>query len=229
MKKRNINKTQKIMILVIFVLIGIIIFLLINFKDDEVIEEVKERYYHSETVLPSYIDGVVVYTRFVNKDSKRRTNEYRLIKYVVIHETDNRAIGTGAYKHSLYLTSNEDSVNGWHYTVDDNSIYHNLPDNMVAWHAGDGRSENGGNMNGIGIEMAVNTDGDYNKTIENTVKLVVYLMYEYDLGIEDVKLHKDFSGKICPHRLITENKVDLFYDMIKDEYFKKYQCNKVVY
>ena len=22
-------------------------------------------------------------------------------------------------------------------------------------------------------------------------------------------------GKICPHRLITENKVDLFYDMIK--------------
>lgn len=229
MKKRRLNKIQRIMILIIFVLVGIILFLLWNFKENKIEEEeVVERFYHQDTVLPSYIDGIVVHTNFINKNSKRRTNEKRLIKYIVIHETDNRNSGTGAYKHSVYLTTNEDSVNGWHYTVDDNSIYHNLPDNMVAWHAGDGRSEDGGNMNGVGIEMAVNNDGDYDKTIKNTVKLVIYLMKEYDLTIDDVKLHKDFSGKICPHRMITENKVNEFYDMIKNEYFNKYQSNKFI-
>ena len=35
-------------------------------------------------------------------------------------------------------------------------IYHHLPDDETAYHAGDGMEKNGGNMNGIGIEMCVN-------------------------------------------------------------------------
>ncbi|NLC96373.1 MAG: N-acetylmuramoyl-L-alanine amidase [Erysipelotrichaceae bacterium] len=215
------------MIFIIILLIITIVFLVYNIKNFKQEEEIIiERYYYSETVVPSYIDGITITTHFLNKSSDRRPSEHRLIKYIVVHETDNRNIGTGALKHSQYLTSNSDNINGWHYTVDDHIIYHNIPDNEIAWHAGDGRSEDGGNMNGIGIEMAVNVDGDYDKTLENSVKLIVYLMHEYELDINDVKLHKDFSGKICPHKLITENKAGIFYDMIKKEYFLKYQTDK---
>lgn len=229
MKKiKKQNKIRMLLISIIILLLLIIVVLLFGLKDNpKLIETPKERVYHNETVMPSYIDDIVVNSRLIPKNSKRRPSKKREIKYIVIHETDNRSTGAGAYKHSLYLYSNNDSINGWHYTVDENEIYHNLPDNELAWHAGDGQSGDGNNF-GVGIEMSVNVDGNYDKTLDNTVKLIVYLMHEYDLNIEDVKLHRDFSGKICPHRMITENKVDIFYEKIKKEYFFTYQVNKAL-
>ncbi len=206
--------------MIVFILLGIIFFLGYFFLLDN--EEVEVRVYYTETVLPSGIGDINVFTVIIPSSSGRRPKEIREIKYIVIHETDNRNLGTGAYKHSQYLLNNADNANSWHYTVDDKVIYHNLPDNEIAWHAGDGRSEDGGNINGIGIEMCVNVDGSYEKTLENTAELVAYLMYQYELTIDDVKLHQDFSGKICPHRLITENRVEDFYQMIINKYNLRY-------
>ena len=42
--------------------------------------------------------------------------------------------------------------------------------------------KNGGNMNGIGIEMCVNSDGNYEQTLINTEKLCARLLIEYDLN-----------------------------------------------
>ncbi len=209
------RKVRKSIILLVNILLFLIVVFLVLFSLNKK-EEI--RFYHSETVLPSKINDIFVFTKFVSKDSKRRPYEKREIKYIVIHETDNTNVGTNAAKHSQFLLTNDESITGWHYTVDDKEIYHNLPDNEISWHAGDKRTADGGNMNGVGIEMCVNEDGDYEQMLKNTVQLVAYLMKEYDLTIDDIKLHRDFSGKICPARLINENRLDEFYKMIEVEY-----------
>ncbi|MCI6272365.1 MAG: N-acetylmuramoyl-L-alanine amidase [Erysipelotrichaceae bacterium] len=212
MKRRRHLKVRVLLVSTIIFLISIIVILVFLFLFEKKDKEV--RYYYNETVLPAMIDDIVVTTKIIPKSSNRRLNEKREIKYIVIHETDNTKKGSDAYKHSQFLLTNSDSITAWHYTVDDKVIYHNLPDNEISWHAGDGRSIDGGNMNGIGIEMCVNIDGDYEKTLKNSAKLISYLIDIYNLSIDDVKLHRDFSGKICPNRLISENRLEDFYKMI---------------
>ena len=62
----------------------------------------------------------------------------------------------------------------------------------------------GGNTCGIGIELCVAEDNDYAETLKNGALLAGYLLWKYDLGMEGLKKHQDFSGKICPARLINE-------------------------
>lgn len=185
-------------------------------KKETVTEE--ERTYHTESVELTSANGIDIVQDYIPYDSIRRPGEIREIRYVIIHETDNRSSGANAAAHSTYLKTNTADSNGWHYTVDDHSIYHHIPDNEISWNAGDNRSENGGNINGIAIEMCVNLGNDYQKTLENTAWLTAELLKTYDLTPDDVRMHQDFSGKICPHRLITEGRVDDFLQMVKDDY-----------
>ena len=137
---------------------------------------------------------------------------------MTIHETDNRNSTSDALAHQLFLLQNAQDITSWHYTVDDHSIYHHVPDNEIAFNAGDGRTRNGGNINGIGIEMCVSMGIDYDKTLENTAKLTAALLVNYGLEVDDVKLHQDFMNKVCPHRMITEGRVDEFKNMVEVEY-----------
>lgn len=94
-------------------------------------------------------------------------------KYLTIHETANTARGANAEAHAKYLynqaTKGTFRTASWHFTVDDKQIYQHLPTNENGWHAGDGGGS--GNRESIGIEIAVNQDGDYNKAVENAQKL----------------------------------------------------------
>ena len=36
--------------------------------------------------------------------------------------------------------------------------------------------------------------------------------------MRDVKKHQDFSGKICPARLINENRWDTFLERVEEDY-----------
>lgn len=144
------------------------------------------------------IMGVPVTYDYILEDSGGRPGIRRKIRYVVIHETANHREGANAKAHSLYLQDGGDGSTSWHYTVDDHEIYHHVPDSEVAWHAGDKLKNPGGNLNGIGIELCVNDDGDFEKTFDNGAKLTAFLLNEYSLGIEDVKQHYDFNGKNCP-------------------------------
>ena len=151
-------------------------------------------------------------------DSTRRPGEVREIRYLTIHETDNRSSGADSQAHNNLLTTDTSDITSWHYTVDDHSIYHNIPDNEIGWNAGDNRTDPGGNMNGIGIEMCVNLTNDFNQTLRNTASLAAKLLVTYDLSVDDVRLHADFMDKVCPHRLITEGRVAEFYEMIRQAY-----------
>lgn len=170
----------------------------------------------------SYIEDIPVYTDYIPEGSRARPGETREIKYLVIHETDNFSAGADAAAHNSFIHQNANAESGivsWHYTVDDHEIYHHLPDNETAYHAGDQMEKNGGNMNGIGIEMCVNEDGNYEQTLINTEKLCARLLLEYDLNPDKaLKKHQDFSGKVCPAKLINDGRWDEFCAAVKQKY-----------
>jgi hypothetical protein len=94
---------------------------------------------------------VPVIHSYVPWGSPRRPGEVREIRYLTIHETDNRSSGADAQAHNSLLLNDTTNSTGWHYTVDDHVIYHNIPDNEIGWNAGDNRTKLGGNINGIPI------------------------------------------------------------------------------
>ncbi len=164
----------------------------------------------SQRQTVSSIDGIPLYTILIPEDSPGRPGVLRTVKSITIHETANTSEGADAKAHSDYLSTTTDEVS-WHYTVDDHEIYQHLPDNEEAWHSGDRE----GNHSSIGIELCVNADGDFNKTMENAAKLTAYLLREYNLSIDDVKQHYDFNGKDCPLTIRQEGRWDEFLAMVQ--------------
>ena len=170
----------------------------------------------------TYIGDIPVVTDYIPEGSRARPGGLREIKYLVIHETDNFSAGADAAAHNSFIHQNanaEVGVVSWHYTVDDHEIYHHLPDSEPGYHAGDGLEADGGNMNGIGIEMCVNEDGDYEQTLANAEQLCARLLIEYDLKPSAaLKKHQDFSGKVCPAKLIGDGRWEEFCDAVTQQY-----------
>lgn len=156
------------------------------------------------------IDGIPLYTAYIPEDSPGRLGILRTVESITIHETANTNEGADAEAHSEYLNTTSDEVS-WHYTVDDHQIYQHLPDNEEAWHSGDRE----GNHSSIGIELCVNSDGNFDQTMENAAKLTAFLLKEYDLTIDDVKQHYDFNGKDCPLTIRQEGLWDEFLGMVQ--------------
>lgn len=166
---------------------------------------------------PVTINNIPLTVDYLSKDHPFRTNTQRKIKYIVIHETSNANIGSNAKRHNEYIHKNRERQVSWHYTVDDKEIYQHLPDNEIGWHAGDKKKIDGGNVNGIGIEMCVNSDGDFNKTKDNTAQLVAFLLKRYNLTINSVKTHHDFSGKHCPQNILDANDWQNFLNLVQEK------------
>jgi N-acetylmuramoyl-L-alanine amidase len=124
-------------------------------------------------------------------------------EYITIHETANTAKGADAQAHARLLARGNTRTASWHFTVDDKRIIQHIPENEVAWHAGDGR--NGpGNRKSIGIEICVNADGDFVRAQENAIRLVRMLMNKYKIPVSRVVPHKHWSGKNCPANLLKQ-------------------------
>ncbi len=122
-------------------------------------------------------------------------------KYITVHNTANASKGADAYMHARYLLNGGGGrVVGWHFTVDDKSIYQHLPTNESGWHAGDGNGA--GNRQSIGIEICENSDGDFEKAVANAQWLIEKLMKDHGISKANVVTHKKWSGKNCPHKLI---------------------------
>lgn len=118
-------------------------------------------------------------------------------RYITIHQTGNTSRGANAEMHSRYM--NNGSPVTWHYTVDDREAIQHLNHSISGWHAGDGRGN--GNMHSIGIELCINSDGNYNKTLENGAELVKMLMKDENISLANVVQHNRWSGKDCPRQL----------------------------
>ncbi|MBQ7646097.1 MAG: N-acetylmuramoyl-L-alanine amidase, partial [Clostridia bacterium] len=163
-----------------------------------------------------------VHASFLSKSNpNRRSSEgTRTPLAVVVHNTSMYNAGDNA----MYLLSYQKETTrtvSWHYTVGMDCITQSLPENEMAYHAGDG-GQGFYNKNSIGIETCVagfpfpdSSDaatwkkGDQQKLIawfeslepelNRLAILVSEICIRYDLDPDkDVKQHCDASGKNCP-------------------------------
>ena len=144
-------------------------------------------------------NGITIQQNIIPAGRRNRPGGSNPDTYITIHETGNSSAGADAAAHGAYLISSagEASLTSWHYTVDDHAIVQHLPDNETAYHAGDGAT-GPGNTTSIGIEICVNSDGDFEKAKANAAALVRLLMAEHGIPLGNIKQHHDWNGKDCP-------------------------------
>lgn len=142
--------------------------------------------------------------------SNKRPGRKRKIKYIVVHNTANER--STARNERDYLSNPDNTAStSWNIVVDNDEMIEAVPVNEVAFHAGDRE----GNQYGIGIELC--ESDNMTKTEKNAARLIAYLMKEYDISIENVKTHKDFSGKECPRKTLEH------WNEFKEKIEKAYQ------
>lgn len=144
------------------------------------------------------------------------------IKYISIHDTGNKRRGADANAHFNFFNGG-DRQSSAHYFVDDKQILRIIKDEHKSWHCGDGKGKYEiRNENSIGIEMCINSDGDFNKTYSNTLKLTKYLMKKYNIPLENVVRHYDASRKLCPNVFKENNweKWNKFKEHLKQEDYR---------
>ncbi|OWZ83243.1 N-acetylmuramoyl-L-alanine amidase family protein [Natranaerobius trueperi] len=156
----------------------------------------------------------MIFKKLINYNYSSRNKES--IKYIVIHDTGNLSKGADANAHYNYFNTKDRQASA-HYFVDDSKVLQVVEDFNASWHCGDGNGKFGiTNSNSIGVEICINSDGDYNKALDHTVELVKDLMSNYSIPIERVVRHFDASKKICPKTMSENNwdKWDKFRDSL---------------
>lgn len=126
-------------------------------------------------------------------------------EYITIHETANTSRGANAAMHAKLQRNGNSRSASWHYQVDDKEAVQSLLDTTSGMHAGDG-GKGTGNLHSIGIEICVNSDGNFKKTIDNAVELTKTLMKRHNIPASKVVQHNHWSGKDCPRYLRNGSK-----------------------
>ena len=161
--------------------------------------------------------AVSIIEQIISSTNANRPGGNYTKSYITIHETGNKDAGAGAKNHANWLSNGANGEIGYHYTVDDHEIYHHIPDNEKAWHAGDGGLGTG-NLHSIGIELCVNAAGDFEQTKKNAAWLVAKLMKDNSIPIGNVVQHNHWSGKNCPQTIRETGTWDAFLAMCQAEY-----------
>ena len=130
-------------------------------------------------------------------------------KYIVIHTTGNPRKGADAEAHFRYWNGSKVGQSA-DFVVDDTAALQINDYTMYyTWHCGDGKGKYGiTNANSVGIEICINSDGDYSKAVENTIKLTRDLMKTLNIPAERVVRHYDASRKICPAEMAANDWAD---------------------
>lgn len=126
----------------------------------------------------------------------RRTDS---IKYIVVHDTGNTDSGANAERHYRNFNGGNRGSSADIFVDDTQALQVNDYHTYYSWHCGDGHGKYGiTNNNSVGVEMCINSDGDYDKAFENTVEVVKQLMTELNIDAAHVVRHYDASRKNCP-------------------------------
>ena len=141
------------------------------------------------------------------------------IRYIVIHDTGNSSAGANARAHFNYFNSANRSSSADIFVDDDECWIVNDYHKYYSWHCGDGQGKYGiTNSNSVGIEMCVNSDGNYEKAFRNTVDVARKLMEELNIPFDRVVRHYDASRKNCPASMNKGDwhKWNKFKDLLKE-------------
>lgn len=144
------------------------------------------------------IKNQIVPAKYANKVTSSGTNTRQ---YITIHETGNNSKGANAQSHAKLQSNGNARAASWHITVDDKEAIRSFHDASICWHSGARYPKLSGNPRSIGIEICVNSDGNYKKTIDNAAAVVASLMKEHGIPIDRVVQHNHWSGKNCPQHL----------------------------
>lgn len=137
-----------------------------------------------------------------NAYNRKKFEAVPAIKFITIHNT---AEPYSAMQERTRVNTRTSSVTSFQFAVDENEAVQILPDNAHGWHAGDGRGQ--GNMASIGIEICRSQCIGYEALLyqqaeANAIKLCAYLLKKYQLSVNDLRMHFDWSKKHCPHRIL---------------------------
>lgn len=123
---------------------------------------------------------------------------------ITVHETANTNRGAGAQAHANLQSNGNVRKASWHIQVDDAEAIRSFPDDVRCWHAGRDAEDS------LGLEICVNSDGDYDKALENAADVVRQWRAKHDLGRDDVVDHHYWTGKNCPTKLRSSGDWDAF-------------------
>lgn len=165
------------------------------------------------------------------------------IEYIIIHDTGNTSKGANAYAHFNYFNSRNRNSSADCFVDSENILFVNNYTKYYTWHCGDGKGKNGiSNKNSIGIELCINSDGNYEKAFLNLI--LATAKTAMSLGIDDKNIlrHFDVSGKICPQSMKDNdwekwkvfkkevkrkmNEIETFKDI--ENHFAKNHINKLL-
>lgn len=119
--------------------------------------------------------------------------------YIVIHDTGNKGKGANANAHFNYFNGGNRNSSADFFVDDSQILQVNDYTKYYTWHCGDGHGKYGiTNYNSVGIEICINSDGNYNRAFAKAVELTKYLMKQLGIPIERVVRHYDASRKNCP-------------------------------
>jgi len=122
---------------------------------------------------------------------------------ITIHNTGNPA--SSAANERAWLTNPTNARQAsFHIVVDEREAVECLPLNENAWHSGDGSGAKSGNRTSIGVEIC--ESGNYAKTLDNAAVLVASMLKERGWGVDRLRRHYDWSGKICPRLMYDGGK-----------------------
>ena len=134
---------------------------------------------------------------------------------ITIHNTGNPS-STARNERAWLTNPANDRTASYHIVVDEREAIECIPLNEVAWHAGDGNGD--GNRKSIGIEIC--ESGDYAKTLDNAATLVAKLLKDRGWGVDRLRRHFDWSGKICPRLMYDSGRWTgwtAFNNMVRDK------------
>ena len=134
--------------------------------------------------------------------SKRNT----AATYIVIHDTGNKNRGADAEAHFKYFNGGNRNSSADFFVDDKQALQVNDYIKNYTWHCGDGKGKYGiTNSNSVGIEICVNSDGNYEKAYANAIELTKQLMKELNITADRVVRHYDASRKNCPASMSSQS------------------------
>lgn len=136
-----------------------------------------------------------------NTSNKSGTNNPA--KFITWHTTGNTSRGANAQAHANLQSNGNARSAAWHWQVDDYQAIQSFDHKFQLWHAGDG-GRGSGTLDSIAIEGCVNSDGNFNKMIDNMIDLTVHIMQEENIDtVYSVVTHYWWSGKWCPTQILN--------------------------
>lgn len=140
---------------------------------------------------------MVIKKQFIPKERTKQRPGIKLYpEYITIHSTANPK--STAQNEADFVCYNSKRKASFHFVCDEKEVIQVLPENEVAFHAGDGKNGTG-NRKSLAIEIC--ESGDREKALLNAISLTRSLMVKHSIPLENVVQHNHWSEKDCPRIL----------------------------